>query len=73
MTSFIDSRSVNHNLKQIESPFLMYLSGHIARGTLSVSDTSLVSPQSVLLFLPSALHQDKVRALVTFNKLKETL
>lgn len=51
VTAVIRSRSVNH---KSPDPFAMYLSGHMTgENCLFVSDTSIVSPLSVLLFLPT--------------------
>lgn len=53
ITAMVKSSSINSKFENLESPFLMYLNGHVVRGNLlSTKDTSVISPLSVLLFLP---------------------
>lgn len=48
----VNSKSINFNSENLKFPFLMYLSGHVSNDTLLVNDTTVVSPLSILLFLP---------------------
>lgn len=61
----IEETSVNVKLKDIDSPLLMCMYGNCSNGLPSIYRTSVVTPLSILLFLPSALQVSNVEGDTT--------